>query len=156
MPRPHTQPVDVNQAKFGQKLLINASGVISGSWRNNWIFSDIGIAELLIGSADDCFETVGALSRRASRIPRAGLIGAGEDLELAVWLMGGRLAVYDHAIRYWRECEKFLSGVMPAVAAVTPRLIARGELAGAEVAALAATAMAQQPTAWIPAWTAQE
>lgn len=156
MPRPHTQPVDVNEARLGQKLLINASGVISGFWRNNWEFSDVGIAELLIGSADGCFETIGALSRRASRIPRAGLIGPAEDLELAVWLMGGKLAAYDHAIRYWRECEQFLASVMLAVAAITPRLIERGELPGAEVASRAAAAMAQQPTAWIPAWTAEE
>ena len=156
MPRPHTQPVDVNSGSLGQKLLINASGVISGFWRNNWEFSDVGIAELLIGSADGCFETLGSLSGRVTRIPRAGLIGPGEDLEPAVWLMGGKVSAYDHAIRYWRECERFVASVMPAIAAITPHLIERGEVPGDEVAVRAAVAMAGQPDPWLPGWTAEQ
>ncbi|MGH3277269.1 MAG: hypothetical protein ACRDNZ_23440 [Streptosporangiaceae bacterium] len=155
-PRPHTQPVDPAQAGYGQKILAYASGVIAGFQYNRQRLSDAGIAELLVGSADDQFEIVGLVSGARTRLPRAPLVGPGEDLELISPEATEQPFTASHAVTFWRDCERFVVSVAPAIDAIAQRLAGSGHLGGSEVAALAVAGMTGRPTAWIPRWVAEQ
>jgi hypothetical protein len=63
------------------RRLLCAGGVIAGFQFNRQYLSDAGIADMLVGSAEDRFELTGMVSGRGTRLPREPFIGAGEALE---------------------------------------------------------------------------
>ena len=154
-PRPHTQPVDVTEGTHGQKTLVCASGVITGFEFSRQRFTDTGIAELLTGSADDQFALEGMLSGRIIRLPRAPFVGHGEDLErISPEATEGSFTPAS-AVIFWRDCERFVQSITPAVDAIAEQLVVQGRLPGDATARIAAAAMAGRPAPWIPAWTAE-
>jgi hypothetical protein len=155
-PRPHAQPVDVTAGTYGQKVLVRVSGVIAGWWFNRQILSNAGIVELLVGSTDDQFKLTGMLSGRRTRLPRAPLVGPGEDLESISPEGGGQPFTPARAVMFWRQCEIFVASVSPAIDAIAGAVVRHGRIGGEEASRLARTAMAGRPVPWIPPWTAEE
>ena len=155
-PRPHTQPVEITVGTRGQRVLAYASGVVTTLCYSQQELGDIGIVELLIGSADDRFEVMGRHTQTRTRLPRANYTSPGEDLgRIDPAVVTGQPFTVEKAINFWRDCERFIISVLPAVAAVSRSLISHGLLSGDEAASLASAAMQRQPPAWIPPWTAQ-
>jgi hypothetical protein len=155
-PRPHTQPIDLTAGTHGQRTLVCASGVIAGFEFSRQRPTDIGIAELLAGSADDQFELEGRQSGRIIRLPRIAFVGHGEDLERISPEATEEPFTPESAVIFWRGCERFVESITPAVDAIAEQLIARGCLPGDKTARLAAAAMAGRPAPWIPPWAADE
>ena len=154
-PRPHTQPVDVTAGTHGQKTLVWVSGVIAGFDFSRQQLSDRGIVELLVGSTDDQFELVGIHSGRRTRLPRAGFVGQGEDLERISPEATEQPFTANDAIIFWRDCERFVASITPAIDAIAELLVTRGHLQGDEAAELATAAMTGQLAPWIPLWIAE-
>jgi hypothetical protein len=91
-----------------------------------------------------------------SRQPRGPRVGPGEDL----WHISPEGAEHPftarQAIDFWRDCERFVTSVAPAVAVIARELLRREFLTGDEVAQLASTAMIGQSPVRMPLWTAEE
>jgi hypothetical protein len=115
--------------------------VIAGFQFNGQYLSDAGVVDLLVGSADDRFEFVGMVWGRRTRLPRAGFVGPGEDLERISLEAAEQPFTAEGAITFWRDCERFAGSVAQAIDAIMEKLISRGHLDGGEVARLAAAAM---------------
>lgn len=99
---------------------------------------------------------VGRHTQTRTRLLRATYTGPGEDLgRIDPAVVTGQPFTDEKAIRFWRDCERFITSVLPAVAAVAGPLTSCGLLSGDEAANLAAAAMQYQPPAWIPTWTAE-
>ena len=150
------QPVDVAAGTYGQKVLTRVSGLIAGYWFNRQVMTDAGIVELLVGSLDDQFELVGMFSGRRTRLPRAPLLGPTEDLEWVGTEGTDRPFTPERAVVFWRQSERFVWSVSPAVGAIAGEVLRRGRITGDEADVLASTAMAGCPAPWIPPWTAEE
>lgn len=155
-PRPHTQPIDVTAGTHGQRTLVCASGVIAGFEFSRQQLTDTGIAELLVGSADDQFELEGTQSGRIIRLPRVAFVGHGEDLERISPEATEESFTPENAVIFWRDCERFVESITPAIAAIAEQLVARGHLPGDETAHLAAAATDGRSAPWIPPWIAEE
>jgi hypothetical protein len=154
--RPHAQPVDVTAGTYGQKVLTRVSGLIAGYWFHRQVLTDAGIVELLVGSPDDHFHLVGMFSGKRTRLPRAPLLTPGDDL---AWIGGegsDNPFTAERAVLFWRQCEKFVWSVSPAIGAIAEEVFRRGHISGARAEVLASTAMAGCPPEWIPPWTAEE
>ncbi len=82
-------------------------------------------------------------------------MGPGADLERVSAEATEQPFTAERAVTFWRDCERFVASIVPAIDAIAEELIHRGCLDGAEVAWLAAAAMGRT-AAWIPPWTAEE
>lgn len=153
-PRPHTQPLEVTGGTQGQRLLVYASGVVATLFYSQQNLPDTGIVELLLGSADDRFEVVGEHTQTRIRLPRANYTRPGEDLgRIDPAVVIGQPFTAENAVSFWRDCERFIISVLPAVIAVAGPLTKRALLSGDEAAELASAAMEGQAPPWIPSWT---
>jgi hypothetical protein len=71
---------------------------------------------------------------------------------------GNRFMTPERAVVSWRQCERFVWSVSPAIGAIAGEtdVFQRGLISGDRADVLASTAMAGCPAPWIPPWTAEE
>lgn len=151
-PRGHTQPVNPFLGTTGQRLLVAASGVITGFLANGWHLTDRGVKELFCGSDDNRFEARGMRSGTLNRLDRAIAVGPSEDL--APFSIEGAETPFapENAIAAWRDCEMFVSSTEHAVAAIAQQLLVHDTLSGDVVSEIFDTAMHGRPAALLPHW----
>ena len=151
-PRGHTQPVNPFLGTTGQRLLVAASGVITGFSANGWRLTDRGVKELFCGSDDNRFEARGMRSGTLNRLDRAIAVGPSEDL--APFSIEGAETPFapENAIEAWRDCEMFVSSTEHAVAAIAQQLLVHDTLSGDVVSEIFDTAMHGRPAALLPHW----
>ena len=82
-------------------------------------------------------------------------MGQGEDLERISPEATEQPFTANDAIIFWRDCERFVASITPAIDAIAELLLMRGRLQGDEAAGLAAAAMTGQLAPCIPFWTAE-
>ena len=89
---------------------------------------------------------MGRHTQTRTRLPCANYTSPGEDLgRIDPAVVTGQPFTVEKAINFWRDCERFIISVLPAVAAVSRSLISHGLLSGDEAASLASAAMQRQP-----------
>lgn len=138
--RGRTVPVNPYVGKTGQRLLVAASGVITGFLANGWRLTDRGVRELFGGSNDNRFEALG-MSGALNRLDRAIAVGPSEDLE--PFSIEGAEAPFtpENALAAWRDCEMFVASTAHAVAAIAQQLLVHDTLSGDAVSQIFDAAM---------------
>ena len=151
-PRGHTQPVNPFLGTTGQRLLVAASGVITGFLANGWRLTDRGVNELFCGSDDNRFEARGMRSGTLNRLDRAIAVGPSEDLAPFSIESAETPFAPENAIAAWRDCEMFVSSTEHAVAAIAQQLLVHDTLRGDVVSETFDTAMHGRPAVLLPPW----
>jgi len=147
--RGRTLPVNPYAGTTGQRLLVAASGVITGFLANGWRLTDRGVKELFCGSNDDRFEVLG-VSGGLSRLDRAIAVGPSEDLE-PFSVEGAELPFAPgSAVAVWRDCEMFVASAAHAVAAIAEQLVVHDTLSGDAASGIFDVAMLGRPAALLP------
>jgi len=150
--RGRTQPVDPHLGTTGQRLLVAASGVITGFLANGWRLTDRGVRELFCGSDDNHFEALGMSSGALNRLDRAIAVGPSEDLE-PYSIEGAEIPfVPENAVAAWRDCEMFVASTAHAVDAIAQQLVVHDTLSGDAASRIFDIAMLGRPAALLPLW----
>lgn len=148
-PRGQTMPVDPYLGTIGQRLLVAASGVITGFLANGWRLTDRGVRELFCGSQDNRFEAL-HMSGTVSRLDRAIAVGPSEDLE-PFSIEGADVPFApEDAVAVWRDCERFVASTVDAAAAIAQQLVAHDTVSGDDASMIFETVMLDRPAALIP------
>ena len=149
--RGRTLPVNPYLGTTEQRLLVAASGVITGFLANGWRVTDRGVKELFCGSDDNRFEALG-VSGSLNRLDRAIAVGPSEDLE-PFSIEGAEIPfVPENAVEAWRDCEMFVASTAHAVDAIAQQLVVHDTLSGDAASKIFDIATLGSPAALLPQW----
>ena len=152
---PAVYPVPGTRMQRGSHWVIGACGVIADQQARGLSMRGSQVVRLILGGDTDIFEVdnaaTGQVAVRPSRVPPVSPGGDLHDMAVTFAAMP-RPQAGPEIIRIWREAERFVRELCPAIDALAAAVLARGELSYAEASDIAAAAMEGRPVPVLAEW----
>ncbi len=139
----HLQPLRTGTiATKSERWLYSTCGIIADYQHRGLVMDDAQIGILLMGGAGQYELTDPNTRLPVARPSRAKSVGPGKDLQELAELATGEGWPVEYCASIWRDCELYVKGLMPAIDAVTEKLLEAETMTFAEVSAVAGPAIA--------------